>query len=60
MTLNDGKYGYEVEEYGIDLTLNDPEHFLIVDRIWMQKNMSFPTIDLQKHMKTNHFKRSIA
>lgn len=58
--LNDAAYGMECQEYGIDLSLKDIENWEVDDRIWMQKNMSIQTIDLQKHMKTNHFKRSIA
>ncbi len=55
MNLNDGAYGQEVEEYSMDLSLKDPVDFVITDRIWMMKNMSFDSMDLQKHQKRNHF-----
>jgi hypothetical protein len=55
MPLNNAAYGMEVQEYSMDLSLRDPSQFEIEDRIWMQRTMSFDTIDLQKHQKKNHF-----
>ena len=55
MSQNDGAYGQEVEELSMDLSLKDPADFVIEDRIWMLKRMDFPSIDLQKHQKRNHF-----
>ena len=57
MSLNNGKYGSEVEEYSILLSLNN--HF-VQDKIHILRNMDFPNIDLQKHRKKNHFKGRVA
>ena len=56
MSLNDGKYGYEVEEYSIESCLNDTCNYNCRDKIFMLRDMDFPKIDLQKHQKKNHFK----
>ena len=55
MSFNDGAYGQEVEEYSMDLALNDIGHFEIENRIWMRKSLGFNQIDFQKHSKKNHF-----
>ena len=55
MSQNNGAYGQEVEEYSMDLSLKDPADFVITDRIWMMRRMSFNSVDLQKHQKRNHF-----
>lgn len=57
---NDAAYGLECQEYSMDLTLKDPANWEITDRIWMQKQMNFTTIDLHKHQKTNHFTGRVA
>ncbi len=60
MSQNDAAYGMERQEHGIDLSLKDIDNWKIDDRIWMQKHMDFPKIDLQKHQKKNHFKGRVA
>ena len=60
MVQNDAAYGMECQEYNMDLSLKDLDNWQITDRIWMQKRMDFPKIDLQKHQKTNHFTGRVA
>jgi len=60
MNLNDAAYGMECQEYSTDLSLKDIVDWKIDDRVWMQKRMDFPSIDLQKHQKSNHFTGRVA
>jgi hypothetical protein len=57
---NDAAYGMECQEHSMDLSLKDLDDWKIDDRIWMQKRMDFPSIDLQKHQKRNHFTGRVA
>ena len=54
--LNDGAYAMETQEYGMNMTLMEVSEWEMDDRIWMQKNMGFSNLDLQKNQKTNHYK----
>ena len=58
MSLNDAKYSMETQEHSMQL--NPINEWEIDDRIWMQKHMSFDVLDLQKHLKKNHFTGRVA
>lgn len=58
MSLNNAAYGLEVQEYSMEL--NPIDQWEIDDKLWMLKNMSFDVLDLQKHLKTNHFTGRVA